>query len=254
MAGWLALGSVFGFAVGVAFVFALAPRRARYLTSKIEQERQFSSNASHQLKTPLTALRFRLDDLALWPETPDVVKAELFECVGEVDRLAGNVEDLLSLARDGTPAPTASAAAVDLADAAASAVGRWRRLFVEQNRALGFSAPPEAVLATTAPRPMLQVIDVLIENALSHGSGDAQVRVAVVGDRGVIYVGDAGELDPSVADKIFDRAFRSATSAGSGIGLALARTIVDAIEGRLTVESTKPTCFALSFALAQERP
>ena len=168
--------------VSLGLAILLTPRLNRSLNSQIEAEREFSSNASHQLKTPLAALRFRLDDLSLWPETPTEIRAELIECMAEVDRLTSTVEDLLSLARDGRPAPTA--ASVDLADAAASAVGRWRRLFRESERDLAFSAPTEAVLVTTAPRPMLQVIDVLLENALAHGSGATKVAVSLDGGRG----------------------------------------------------------------------
>jgi signal transduction histidine kinase len=242
---WLAAPVVVVCAVGIAF--ALGPRLTRGLTTQIEREREFSANASHQLKTPLAALRFRLDDLTLWPETATEVKAELIECMAEVDRLTGTVEDLLSLARDGAPASTS---AVDLADAAASAVGRWRRLFGEKERELSFSAPPEPVLVTTAPRPMLQVIDVLLENALSHGAGTTKVHVELATGRGLIMVADEGNIDPKAVDRIFDRSFRSATSAGSGIGLALARTIVDTTGGRLVVAALSPTCFELSFPLA----
>lgn len=252
----LAFGSLVPWWVGVpsmtvlsiALALFLAPRMSRAMNRQIEQERQFSSNASHQLKTPLAALRFRLDDMTLWPEVSNEVKAELFECMAEVDRLTGNVADLLSLAR-GEEVVTTQAAGVDLADAAASAVGRWRRLFSEKGRELTFSAPAEAVLVSTAPRPMLQVIDVLIENALAHGQGKTEVQVTAELGRGVVCVGDEGALDAAAVDKIFDRSYRSATSAGSGIGLALARTIVDSIGGRLLVQSLTPTRFELSFAL-----
>ncbi len=250
----LAFGSLVPWYVGVptmsvlalGLAFLLAPWLSRTLNNQIEAEREFSSNASHQLKTPLAALRFRLDDLTLWPETTKEVQAELIECMSEVDRLTGTVEDLLSLARDGKPANTS---AVDLADAAASAVGRWRRIFAENNRELTFSAPPDSVLVTTAPRPMLQVIDVLLENAINHGQGKTSVKVEAVNGRGVVLVGDEGSVDGAVVDRIFDRSYRSATSAGSGIGLALARTIVDTTGGRLVVQSLDPTCFELSFPL-----
>lgn len=242
---WIGVPSMTVVAIGLAY--ALAPWLSRTLKSQIEAEREFSSNASHQLKTPLAALRFRLDDLTLWPETSKEVQAELIECMAEVDRLNGTVEDLLSLARGNAPA---TSNAVDLADAAASAVGRWRRLFSEKGRELAFSAPADSVLVTTAPRPMLQVLDVLLENALNHGRGATKVRVEPGPGRGVVLVSDEGSVDETIVDKIFDRSYRSATSAGSGIGLALARTIVDTTGGRLQVQSLNPTCFELSFPTA----
>jgi signal transduction histidine kinase len=242
---WLAAPVVLLCAIGIAFV--LSPRLAKPLNEQIAREREFSSNASHQLRTPMTAMRLRLEDMTMWPDTTDELRDELNACIKEVDRLNGTVEDLLSIVRDGTEA---SSSRVDLADAAASAVSRWRRLFGEADRTLAFSASPEPVLVATAPRPMLQVIDVLLENALVHGNGATSVLVDTAATRGLIVISDEGALSPIVADHLFDRSFRSATSAGSGIGLALARTIVDSCGGRLRVASTTPTQFELSFRLA----
>jgi signal transduction histidine kinase len=211
-------------------------------------ETEFLANASHQLKTPLAALRLRLEDMSLWHEAGPSLQEELAACVKEVDRLTGIVEDLLAISRaDGT---TAEVTTVDLADAAASAVARFRRLFAERERALEFHAPPEPVMVTTAPRPLLQVIDVLLDNALRHGAGAAAVHVRTSSTHGLLLVADEGAIEPAVMDRMFERTYRSATSAGSGIGLALARTIVDATGGRLRVSSPSPTCFELSFRLA----
>jgi signal transduction histidine kinase len=214
----------------------------------MSDDKNFLANASHQLKTPLAALRLRLEDMSLWPEVGDSLRAELAECVHEVDRLVGTVEDLLALSRaDGT---TAEVTTVDFGDAAASAVGRFRRLFADRERFLSFHAPPEPVMITTAPRPLLQVIDVLLDNALGHGAGATAVDIRTTETHGLLLVSDGGCIEPTVLDRIFERTFRSATSAGSGIGLALARTIVDATGGRLRVSSPSPTCFELSFRLA----
>jgi signal transduction histidine kinase len=213
-----------------------------------ERERDFLANASHQLKTPLAALRLRLEDMSLWREITPSLRDELAACVEEVDRLTGIVEDLLALSRaDGAPAEVA---VVDFGDAAASAVARWRRLFAEQARTLGFHAPAEPTMITTAPRPLLQVIDVLLENALRHGAGATSLEVRTTPTHGLLFVVDEGHIEPAMVDRIFERTYRSATSAGSGIGLALARTIVDATGGRLRVSTADPTAFELSFRLA----
>jgi signal transduction histidine kinase len=212
-------------------------------------EREFLANASHQLKTPLAALRLRLEDMSLWRDVGPSLQAELAECVKEVDRLTGIVEDLLALSRADGSAPEITT--VDLGDAAASAVARFRKLFTTEDRALLFHAPPDPVMVTTAPRPLLQVIDVLLANGLSHGRGETRLDVLTTDTHGLLHVEDSGHIDAAVIDRIFERTFRSATSAGSGIGLALARTIVDATGGRLRVSSLDPTCFELSFRLAK---
>ncbi|HVV37408.1 MAG TPA: HAMP domain-containing sensor histidine kinase [Acidimicrobiales bacterium] len=213
----------------------------------MSDERDILADASHQLKTPLAALRLRLEDMSLWHEAGPSLRDELLECVKEVDRLTGIVEDILALSRAGEDPEITS---VDLSDAAASAVARWRKLFADKERTLRFHAPPEPVVITTAPRPLLQVIDVLLENARNHGAGEASVEVLATATHGLLHVGDEGRLEPAVMDRMFERTYRSATSAGSGIGLALARTIVDATGGRLRVSNADPTCFELSFRLA----
>ena len=66
----------------------------------LRRERALAVHASHELRTPVTALRLQLEDLALWPETPSTVSAQLHEAVGELDRLSAAIGELLDLARD----------------------------------------------------------------------------------------------------------------------------------------------------------
>src|SRR5205085_11352066 len=94
-------------------------------------EREFSANASHQLKTPLAALRLRLEDMTMWPETDDALRKELEASVGEVDRLTGTVEDLLALAREGG---IGSSAELDLHEATAGVASRWQDRFGASER------------------------------------------------------------------------------------------------------------------------
>jgi signal transduction histidine kinase len=69
------------------------------LDTLIQHERDFSIHASHELRTPVTALRLDLEDLALWPETPETVAAQLHRSLGELDRLSDAITEMLSVAR-----------------------------------------------------------------------------------------------------------------------------------------------------------
>jgi signal transduction histidine kinase len=90
------------------------------------------------------------------------------------------------------------------------------------------------------------VLDVLFENALSHGDGVVEVSTVHLGDRAALRVADEGRIEGSLGADAFEREVRSSQSTGSGIGLALARTIAESAGARLHLQSTEPTVFELT--------
>lgn len=146
----------------------------RQLDETLKRERQVAVHASHQLRTPITALRLELEDLALWPETAPSVAAELQRCTAELDRLSAAVGDLLALAQQ---RQTGAAIDLDLDALVADTVTRLD----------GGEGPQPAVdragaLPTRlAPLPVVQLLQMLVEDIQSAETG--QVRVAAL-DRG----------------------------------------------------------------------
>jgi signal transduction histidine kinase len=206
------------------------------------RDAEFSANAAHQLRTPLAALRLRLEDLTMWPQVDSEVKAELVAALAEADRLADTIDDLLSLARSGT---IGNADSIDLAVLAESAAWRWQRGFEDRGRTIVVEATSTEIPSSRGA--VLQILDVLLENALVHGSGDATV-VAGVGPAGpLLRVSDEGAVDDEHAARLFERSYRSATSLGSGIGLAICQTLAGAIGARLRLAEQRPTTFELTF-------
>ena len=138
----------------------------------LRRERALAVHASHELRTPVTALRLQLEDLALWPETPPSVTAQLHEAVGELDRLSSAIGDLLDLARD-----RRQVARVDVE------LGALVEEVVAPRRASG---DPVLVRTTGAVRTRLQpdtlrqVVDLVLDETLSAG----QEVCVVVEDRG----------------------------------------------------------------------
>jgi signal transduction histidine kinase len=199
---------------------------AARLDDMVARERAFTADASHQLRTPLAALRIELEAMQLHgDETP-----ELETALGQVDRLQGTVETLLAVARD-APRATAEADLTALVDELAD---RWREPLAAESRPLRTQAGTGPALARASPAVVGEILDVLLSNALRHGSGAVTVRVRRRDKTLAVDVSDEGPGPPGDPELAFAR--RSGGTEGHGIGLALARSLAHAEQGRLTAE------------------
>ncbi len=212
----------------VADALDLASTRLEEL---IARERAFSADASHQLRTPLAALRLELEALQLTATHP----AELERALIEVDRLQQTIETLLAVARD-RPHPTATCELVALLT---EAERRWRGPLADDARHLTLSVPGTHVAVQAADRVIREILDVLLDNAARHGQGLVSIILRTIDDHWAeIAVTDQGPGFTIDQDTAFTR--RSTSTDGHGIGLALARSLAHAEGGRLTITNTGP--------------
>ncbi|MGC2373367.1 MAG: HAMP domain-containing sensor histidine kinase [Solirubrobacteraceae bacterium] len=202
----------------------------------IGAQREFVADASHQLRTPLTALRLRLEE-ARAASVGAQVAVELDAGTAEVDRLAAIVDELLILSR--AEDRELDGERVDLPDAVLRAVERWRA--VAQAREIALKPVGESIGTAWCARADLdRALDVLIENALRYSPAGGEVTIAA-GD-GRIEVRDRGPgLAPGEDELVFERFHRGragrAGPAGSGLGLAIARTLARAWHGDARLEN-----------------
>ena len=197
--------------------------------AKLEQllasQKEFVADASHQLRTPLTALRLRLENLARDVAPPG--RAELEGAVGEVERLGSLVEALLALAR--ADARSEPAGRVDVGEVARERVHAWSALAGERGLRLN-AVLADALAARTAPERLRQVLDNLLENAVeaSPEGGTITVETRVALPWVELRVRDEGPgLPPEQRERAFGRFWRSRNGEGSGLGLAIVRRLVE---------------------------
>lgn len=209
------------------------------LDELLTREREFAANASHQLRTPIAALRLTLEDLTFWPETPPAVAEELTANIGELDRLSSAISELLELSRGRR---LAEAVEIDLRELIGQALERWASHYEEIDRPL-VQETPESLVVRVAPGPVLQVLDVLIENACSHGQGRVTVGAHRRDTFVDILVSDEGTATPD--NDVFTRGTHGDDSQGHGLGLTIAVQLAASLGGRLTLLDAPHTTFAL---------
>jgi signal transduction histidine kinase len=214
-------------------------RSAQQMTRSLAAERDFASDASHQLRTPLTALLMRLEEIAVTDDL-GVVQEEASIALTQVERLTTVVDELLSRTHRGQDArpPT-----VSLDSVIASLQREWQPAFEQARRSVRVHGERGLSVRAT-PVALSQVLSTLLENSLAHGRGTVDVEARRSGPSVVVEVSDQGEGVPAaIAPHIFERSVSTAQS--TGLGLALARDLAEANGGRLELIQTKPAIFAL---------
>jgi signal transduction histidine kinase len=222
----------------IAALAAQFNRTAGRLAELVTAQQQFVADASHQLRTPLTALRLRLENLAA--EASEDVRAHVDDAQSEVDRLTRLVDGLLALS-GAQPRPAASAA-IDIGEVVTERCAAWAALADEQEVALTVSIDaPEPVTATVVPGHLEQILDNLLANAVEASPPGRGIEVGVVDGGGLVtvHVRDHG---PGLSDqerlRAFDRFWQSAATptGSSGLGLAIVRQLAIANGGTVTLE------------------
>jgi len=209
------------------------------LERSVGQIRRFSADAAHELRTPLSALRTRLE-VSLRRGGMFVPREVVLDALEQTERLVRLAEDLLTLARlEGGAVSRAALEAPVRLDTVVDEVGAALQIVAEeQGRPFSWEAPTG--LSVRGSEPLLKrVLLNLVDNAFRHTAPTAGVVVRAERDDGVarLIVADCGEgIAADVAPHVFER-FRHGHGDGTGLGLALVREIVERHGGSVTLES-----------------
>ncbi|MCZ7535211.1 MAG: HAMP domain-containing histidine kinase [Acidimicrobiia bacterium] len=201
---------------------------AKRLNDALARERAFSTDLAHQLRTPLASLRLRIETEQLHDD-----QQLLTDMLHDLDRLEQTIDDVLALARDTQqerePHP--------LATLLRETTSHWRPLFAAAGRQMTVDTEDHLPWVHASPAAIRQILDVLLDNSLTHGTGTVHLSATRVAQGAVVSVADEGNAIIN-ADEIFVR--RNPDSSGSGIGLALARRLAEAEDLRLVLAHPGP--------------
>jgi signal transduction histidine kinase len=201
-------------------------RTAERLDGILARERTFTAVASHQLRTPLTAMRLSLEQAL--EGSDDTLRLVVAEAIADGDRLSTTIDDVLALAREG-PRPEP----LPMAELIGRLAPQWERALAARGRRLVVEtdfAPP----ALASPAAVRQILTVLVDNAIEHGLGTVTVRLRDSSQAVAVDVGDEGSaLKPLLP--------AAGATGPRRLGLAIAASLAEAEGGRLVHARTEPT-------------
>jgi signal transduction histidine kinase len=219
------------------------------LGTLLDRERAFSADVSHQLRTPLTGLLLGLESALERPGAD--LTAAIRTAVQRGEHLQEIIDDLLSLARDTSPGRET----IDIDALLEDAKTRWQGQLAAAGRPLRITIQRPLPEVRSLPSAIRQILDVLIDNATTHGAGTVTIEAVDIGTGLAIDVGDEGAGVTEGADIFARRTTATGNDGenGHGIGLAFARSLAEAADGRLTLRRPAPPVFTLLLPAVEQR-
>lgn len=260
-------GGIAGVLLLIAGAWFLAGRALVPIETAFQRQRAFIADASHELRTPLTVLRSSADLLDRHRVEPLAANGELFDDLRSgLVRLERLANDLLTLARSdlGGQALDLAVAPLDLGTFAADVARQATPLAHAHGLTLGCEVVADAVPIEADPDRLHQVLLILLDNAIAHTPTGGTVTISVARQNGaaLLAVRDTGEgIAPDHLARIFDRFYRadsarSRRGGGVGLGLAIAKALIESHGGQIALASTlgQGTTASISLPLADQPP
>ena len=205
---------------------------------RLDSERTLAADVSHQLRSPLTALSLRMEQIA--EDTKgSKVNEDAQAALSQIDRLVKLVEGLLTTWRSTSDRDLSP---IDVGEFLTANTSRWQTRFTNEGRLLRVESQP-GLIALGTPEVQNLVISVLLENSLQHGAGETTVTATDYQSWVLIEVRDQGEgISEEIRGSLMTQ---GSTTSGNGLGLAWARNQVASDGGRLELRKFKPAVFGI---------
>jgi len=247
--GWTQVALVALAAAGLALAVGLAVRQA--LEERMNREieaarRQLVAAASHDLRTPLASLRLLVESIEDGVATGQTRDRYLGEIRTHVAVLSDLIDDLFELSRIEAGDVSWAMGQVELGELIDATVAAMRVQAAERGVRVAADLPPEGLVGEANAEKVQRVLFNLIQNAIRHtpADGTVTVRARPRGGEVEIEVDDEGEgIPPESGERVFEPFYRADSSRrddGAGLGLAIAKAIVEAHGGKIWFESDTP--------------
>lgn len=231
-------------------VYGLSFKIIRPVRETLMRERQFISNASHELKTPISVISANADVLKSIDDNKWIENIR-----SQTVRMESLVTDLLTLAKLDEGAFKLEKTKFNLSDAVLSAALPFDAVAFENGKRLVFDVP-ENVYAEGDAQSVKKILDVLMDNAVKYSSKNSEITVSLKNDgKPTLSVFNYGsDVPENEADKMFDRFYRADNSraritGGSGLGLAIAKNIAAANKWKLYSKSVYGVSMTITLVL-----
>ncbi len=195
---------------------------AKRLEDLVQRERAFSADASHQLRTPLAALRTNIETELRFPRPASAVV--LGEALEDIARLEATIDELLAFARTSNLHDVGT----DLGHLLEGVRAHWNGPLAALGRPLVMTWPQDTVLVVGSESVLRQALDTLVDNAVSHGAGEVRIEARCTDESTTIAITDRGAGFPVASED-------HAADPTHGFGLSLAGRLIAASRGRLVI-------------------
>lgn len=229
----------------------LVPTITWFLTGKTlapvqkahEREKQFFTDASHDLRTPLTILKGEIDLALQKDQHVKEYKNTLQSSEEEVTRLIDLVENMLFFARESKSKQVVQKEILDVTDIIAERVSKFQKLANQKQHKISFTLPKESITIQGNKQLLQRLFTSLLDNAVKYTPTEGKISVTLYLEEKdvVITINDTGiGIAKEQQEKVFDRFYRADSARsqkGYGLGLSIAKQIVDFHEGKITLNS-----------------
>lgn len=221
------------------------------LEAGIQQQKQFTADASHEIKTPLAAIRGTLEVLLRKEREPQQYEAKIRDVMAQADRLNLLIDQLLQLAR--LESGTVKKDSIRLKETARAIVLKWQKQLAQKDQQVQINIPEN--ISVQADKMFLDIIlDNLFNNAIKYGNFNGLIQFGWDEKHNILSVNNDGPGIPAEQiPLLFNRFYRtddsrSSSTPGSGLGLAIVKKLADLQHITISVKSTAgQTSFLLQF-------